>query len=65
MSQKKKGPIVVDDSDEVVEELIPAISSTSNEIPVGFFTFGYIAMKYLVVKAYKGKYKSSKLIIYI
>ena len=26
----------------------------AGDIPTGFFTFGYFAMKHLVVKAYKG-----------
>jgi hypothetical protein len=50
---KKKPAISVDGADAAIEDtvVLPA------EIPTGFYTFGYFAMKYLVVKAYKGYYK--------
>jgi hypothetical protein len=40
----------VDGAEDIIEESV--IMAT--EIPSGFFTFGYFAMKYLVVKAHKG-----------
>jgi hypothetical protein len=54
VSLKKKIAIVVDGPDEAVGESSSSDSSGPNVIPAGFFTFGYIAMKYLIVKAYKG-----------
>ena len=51
LASKKKPSLPVDGADEVVEDT----AVLSAEIPPGFFTFGYFAMKYLVVKAYKGQ----------
>lgn len=55
LAAKKKPSIIVDGADETVEDT-PILST---DIPQGFFTFGYFAMKYLVVKAHKGKYHSN------
>lgn len=57
MALKKKIAIVVDGPSDTIEDPAPPLTSVSSEIPAGFFTFGYIAMKYLVIKAYKGKMK--------
>ena len=48
---KKKSAISIDGADAALEDttVMPA------EVPTGFFTFGYFAMKYLVVKAFKGQ----------
>jgi hypothetical protein len=48
---KKKSAISIDGADAALEDItvMPA------EVPTGFFTFGYFAMKYLVVKAFKGQ----------
>ena len=40
----------MDGAEDVAEA--PVIMAA--DIPTGFFTFGYFAMKHLVVKAYKG-----------
>lgn len=55
MALKKKIAIVVDGLPDTAADPPPPVSTTSADIPTGLFTFGYIAMKYLVVKAYKGK----------
>jgi hypothetical protein len=57
MALKKKIAIVVDGPSDTLEDPAPPLAKVSSEIPAGFFTFGYIAMKYLVIKAYKGKMK--------
>jgi hypothetical protein len=58
LTLKKKGAIVVDGPSDTTED--PAalpLAAASTETPAGFFIFGYIAMKYLVIKAHKGKLK--------
>ena len=51
MALKKKPAISVDGAVTAIEETV----ITSTEIPLGFYTFGYFAMKYLVVKSYRGQ----------
>lgn len=50
LSKMKSSVISIDGTEPCQTEVKP----TSSEVPNGFFTFGYIAMKYLIVKAYKG-----------
>ena len=49
---KKKTALLVEGDDSITEIEIPIVASI--DIPNGFFTFGYLAIKYLVVKAYEG-----------
>lgn len=52
---KRKPAIVVEGGVALTDVETPvAVAVAQGEIPAGFFTFGFIAMKYLVVKAYKG-----------
>lgn len=54
----KRKPVLLIDSENIVQEIVvqaEILPVVRVEIPVGFFTFGYVAMKYLVVKAYKGQ----------
>jgi hypothetical protein len=52
LAQKKKPSISVDGADAATA--IDDTVALPTDIPTGFYTFGYFAMKYLVVKAYKG-----------
>ena len=52
LALKKKPALLIEGDNTITEIEIPIVVSV--DIPNGFFTFGYLAMKYLVVKAYKG-----------
>ena len=52
LALKKKPALLIEGDNTITEIVIPIVVSV--DIPNGFFTFGYLAMKYLVVKAYKG-----------
>ena len=50
LALKKKPPISVDGADSSIEDTVVL----PIEIPTGYFTFGFFAMKYLAVKAFRG-----------
>ena len=54
LTLKRKPALLIDMENVVPEIVVPEIAIVSVDIPIGFFTFGYLAMKYFVVKAYKG-----------